>query len=703
MKPATGATPLIALDAVAIDTETTGLDTAKARIVQIGALAISRGHMREGEPLDLLVDPGIAIPAASSRIHGITSATVRNAPDFATAADRLRSFVHGRVVVGHSIGFDLAILEQESKRAGIPWHKPRSLCVRLLAGVAKPDLPDYSLDAIAAWLGVAITGRHSAPGDAAAAAAIFVALLPRLHEKGIRTLAEAERACRALTSELEKGRRAGWAEPVSPPQAPAWQAVDPYAYRHRIGELMSHPPVVVQSSAATLDVIALMVDRKISSAFVADSGEPGLPADDYGIVTERDMMRRIAADGEKAFAVPVGSFASRPLVSIRTAAFAYRAIGRMNRLKIRHLAVRNEDGTLAGMVSARDLLRLRASAAIHLDDAIEDAASAGALAAAWATLPVVASSLVAEGIDARIVSEIVSEELCAVTRRAAHLAEYAMLAEGHGVPPCPYALMVLGSGGRGESLLAADQDNAIVFSEGEPDGPQDRWFAMLGGKIADLLDASGVPYCKGGVMAKNAEFRGSMALWKSRVADWVRRSRPEDLLNVDIFFDLRPVHGDPALAAELLEHAHDLGHAEPDFAKLLGEQVVTGNPFTLFGGFQLENGRIDLKKHGLFPVVAAARTLAIRHGIRARSTKARLEGLIDLDIGGDADMKAWLSGHSFLLSLMLAQQSADLHAGIPVSNRVETATLDKAVQAELKSVLKSLQPVPDLIRDLMFG
>jgi DNA polymerase-3 subunit epsilon/CBS domain-containing protein len=703
MKPATGATPLIALDAVAIDTETTGLDTAKARIVQIGAIVIFRGLIGEREPLDLLVDPGIAIPSASTHIHGITNAMVRNAPDFAVAADRLRGFIHGRVVIGHSIGFDVAVLEQESKRAGIPWHKPRSLCVRLLASVAKPNLPDYSLDAIAAGLGIAITGRHSALGDATAAAAIFIALLPKLQEKGIRTLAEAERACRALTSELEKGHRAGWAEPVLQPQAPAWQAVDPYAYRHRIGDLMSHPPVVVRSSAPVRDVIALMVERKISSVFVVDSGEAGRPAGDYGIVTERDMMRRIAADGEQAFSLPVGSFASRPLASIRTAAFAYRAIGRMNRLKIRHLAVRNEDGTLAGIVSARDLLRLRASAAIHLDDAIEDAASAGELATAWATLPAVTSSLVAEGIDARIVSEIVSEELCAVTRRAVHLAEQAMLAEGHGVPPCPYALMVLGSGGRGESLLAADQDNAIVFTEGEPGGLQDRWFAALGTKIADLLDTSGVPYCKGGVMAKNAEFRGSTALWKSRISGWVRRSRPEDLLNVDIFFDLRPVHGDPALATELLEHAHDLGHAEPDFAKLLGEQIVTGNPFTLFGGLRLENGRIDLKKHGLFPIVAAARTLAIRHGIRARSTKARLGGLIDLGIGGDADMKSWLSGHAFLLSLMLAQQSADLHAGIPVSNRVETRTLDRAVQAELKSVLKTLQPVPDVVRGLMFG
>jgi signal-transduction protein with cAMP-binding, CBS, and nucleotidyltransferase domain len=107
--------------------------------------------------------------------------------------------------------------------------------------------------------------------------------------------------------------------------------------------------------------------------------------------------------------------------------------------------------------------------------------------------------------------------------------------------------------------------------------------------------------------------------------------------------------------------------------------------------------------HGLFPVVAMARTLAIRHGIRARSTRERLEGLIGLDIGGDQDMTAMLSAHSVLLALLLAQQTRDLYAGLPVSNRVELAKLDKTQRTELKAALKALQPAPDLVRDLMFG
>ena len=542
MNPATGATPLIALHAAAIDTETTGLDTAKDRIVQIGAVSLSGDGEIEAAPLDLLVDPGIPIPQASSNIHGITDAMVHGAPDFAEAAGHLKDYLAGRIVIGHSIGFDLAVLDHESRRAGLTWHKPRSLCVRLLAGALRPGLPDLSLDAIATWLGIAITGRHSALGDAQAAAEIFVALVPKLHQRGIRTLAEAEMACLALRAELERGDRAGWVEPVSRPTAPAFQVVDPYAYRNRVGEVMGHPPVVVQTKAVARDVIVEMVDRGISTAFVSDKGEPGQPLGEYGIVTERDIMRQLAAKGDRALeGMVVGEFATRPLVSIRAAAFVYRAIGRMDRLNIRHLAVHDEQGRLTGIVSARDLLKLRAGAAINLDDALEDAATPAELAAVWATLPAVVRALVAEDIDARIISEIISEELCAVTRRAAILAERQMLAEGRGSPPCPYALLVLGSGGRGESLLAADQDNAIVFAEGDPNGPNDLWFASLGARIADFLDTAGVPYCKGGRNGKEPGIpgqSGSLEVARCGMGASIEAARPAECRHF-----LRPAGG----------------------------------------------------------------------------------------------------------------------------------------------------------------
>ena len=305
MKPATGATPLIAIAATAVDTETTGLDATKARILQIGAVGIMQGKVDRNAgsksssiPVSLfrlLLPASTASPMTSWSASRILRA----------AWARFQDFAGPRVLVGHSIGFDLAVLERECQIARLPWTKPRALCVRLLATVANPNLADHSLDMIAAWLGVEIAGRHTALGDAIAAGEIFVALLPELRKRNVRTLGEAELACLALSRDLEAGHRAGWTEPVSRPQAPAFQPVDPYAYRHRIGSLMSHPPVVVKSDETMRQVIDLMVARKISSVLVSVHGEPDQPVADYGIVTERDVMRRIS-ERRRGCAGPAG-------------------------------------------------------------------------------------------------------------------------------------------------------------------------------------------------------------------------------------------------------------------------------------------------------------------------------------------------------------------------------------------------------------
>ncbi len=704
MSTTTGATPLTALDAAAIDTETTGLDVNIARIVEFGGVRMSRGKVIESDTLSVLVNPGVPMPAEAETVHGISGEMVGAAPGFAEAADQFLQWCGNRILIGYSIGFDLAVIAQEASRHGLKWQKPRTLCVRMLATIANPNLPNNALETLAAWLGIEIQGRHRAVGDAVAAAKVFCGLLPHLKAKGIRTLAEAERACLRLTSELEDHARAGWSEPVIRPGATALGKVDPYAYRHRIRDVMSAPPLTIASGATLQEAISLMTGRKVSSLFVSESGEQGGALDGYAIITERDVMRRIAASGANAFAEKIGGIASAPLTSIRADAFVYRAIARMSDLKIRHLAIDDGRGNLVGAVSARDLLKLRAGAAISLDDRIRTAASSSEMATAWATLPEVAESLIKEKLEARTIAEIVSDELRAMTRQAAILAEAAMRDEGRGAPPCSYAVLVLGSGGRGESLLAADQDNAIVFAVGEPDGPENKWFAELGDRIATLLDEASIPLCKGGVMAKNPAWRGSAALWRERIGEWVRRSSPADLLNVDIVFDFMPVHGDRELGLSLFSDAFAIGRAHVPFAKLLAAQLENReSPFTFLGKFKSDNGRIDLKKFGLFPVVAAARALAIRHGVEERSTAARLTGLIEKDIGGDRDMKAILDAHERVLSAMLLQQARDLRHGIPVSNLVEIGALDRDEQADLKDALKRIQIIPDLVRDLMFS
>ena len=307
---------------------------------------------------------------------------------------------------------------------------------------------------------------------------------------------------------------------------------------------MSGPARFVAAEVPLGAVLERMARERISSLFVRLAGPEGPPRPEQtGIVTERDVLRSLNEYGAAALTMPVGRVASRPLITVPADAFAYVAIGRMNRLKIRHLGVTGRAGDVVGALTTRDLLRLRDEEAVELGDEIEHAKDVHELGLAWAKLPETARALCREGLAARDVAAVISHQLQEATRRAAVLAEQALRDGGRGDPPCRYAFVVLGSAGRGESLLAMDQDNALVYAD-EISSEAERWFEALGIRVADILHQVGVPYCAGGVMAKNPQWRGSLAIWRARVADWIRRSSPHDLLAVDIFFDLRGVHGE---------------------------------------------------------------------------------------------------------------------------------------------------------------
>jgi len=324
-----------------------------------------------------------------------------------------------------------------------------------------------------------------------------------------------------------------------------------------------------------------------------------------------------------------------------------------------------------------------------LGDEIESASTDADLGAAWSKLPLMARNLMQEAVDPRMISAVVSSEICSMTRRAAQLGEERLRGSGFEPPDVAFAVLVLGSAGRGESQLAADQDNAIVYAEGGEGGSADLYFEKLGAEMNAILNAAGIPLCKGGVMAGNREWRRSTAAWRSTIEGWVRRQRPQDLLNVDIFFDAVPVHGDASLGESIWNYAYECGHAARDFQNALIETARRRrSAFTMLGNFRLnERGRIDLKRHGLMPIFTAARVLSIRHDVRARSTAERLEGVAAKGVGSPALIQSIIEAHRLILGAVIAQQLVDTENGVPASAHVAPERLDKARKAELKQAL----------------
>ncbi|MFT5489490.1 MAG: CBS domain-containing protein [Alphaproteobacteria bacterium] len=676
-------TPLTGLRCVVLDTETTGLQVDRARIISVGAVCIDGTEIEAGTEQSFLINPGESIPEASSKIHGLYDSDIRDAGHFQDVISPLLDAIVGRVVVGHNIGFDLAILAHEHRRAAMEWAAPPALDTGLLARAVNPHLPDGSLETVAAWLDVEIVERHTALGDARTAAQIYLQLVPKLMRAGVRSFAEADRYIAERNGDAHRQHQAaGWEMPRISDATPDGR-MDMFIYRNMLSDLMRSPPVFVAPEMTALDAISTMNEAGIGALLIGDSADP------VGIVTERDIVRLIAQAGSSALSQPVSEAMSSPVVTLPASSPVYRAVARLQRLGFRHIPATDAQGLIAGVVSARDLLRRSASAALVLGDEIAMAETTPALARAFAQLPEAVRKLRAEELAPLRITGLISEEVRAMTARAAELAIRELQPA-----PAAWSLMVLGSAGRGESLLVPDQDNALIF-EDRP-GMAD-WAASYGQRVNEILDAAGIPLCKGGVMAGRPEWRHTPAEWRNIVAGWIGKTRPTDLLNVDIFFDFQHVAGTPELTDSLFGDALSLAQRAPTFIRAINGSVAQlQTPVGLFGRLRATNGAIDIKAGGLLPVVAFARAVALHHGIVERATAARLKAAVEMGGVPEGDGGRLIEMHREFVALAMDQQLADIGAGHPPSYRLELKRLDRATRRALAGQLSDLDDILSL-------
>lgn len=190
-------TPLSDLMFTVIDTETTGMRPDKGdEIIAIGAVRVVNGRVLSREIFDSFVHPSVPISPESEAVHGISISMLRGQPPMAEVFPELRRFIEETIIVGYSIEFDLAFFRNVVAETGIRLDNP-FLDVLLLENLVMPSKEGKGLDDIAERLGISITGRHTALGDAMTTAEVLIALMPLLEQKGIHTLGQAIEACAA--------------------------------------------------------------------------------------------------------------------------------------------------------------------------------------------------------------------------------------------------------------------------------------------------------------------------------------------------------------------------------------------------------------------------------------------------------------------------------------------------------------------------
>ena len=166
---------------IVLDTETTGLDHTKERMVEFAAIRLENGKMKDR--FETLINPEQHIRKSSIAVHGITEEDVKDAPTEAEVMPMILDFIGDYPIVAHNAIFDYSFLNEASKRVfGKELENPRIDSQQMFREVF-PDLESHGLDALSKKFSVDLINHHRAMADTMALALAYPKLKKLFNQK----------------------------------------------------------------------------------------------------------------------------------------------------------------------------------------------------------------------------------------------------------------------------------------------------------------------------------------------------------------------------------------------------------------------------------------------------------------------------------------------------------------------------------------
>ena len=165
---------------VVLDFESTGLNTANARIIEVGAVKLVEGTVVD--EFEELVDPGEPLEDKIVRLTGISDVTLSGKPKAAEILPKLLAFIGDCPIAAHNASFDAGLLKTELKRLGMSFANP-VLDTLTYARKLYPSMKSYKLAALCKQLGVSLKNAHRAVHDAKATAECLKRMLDETAER----------------------------------------------------------------------------------------------------------------------------------------------------------------------------------------------------------------------------------------------------------------------------------------------------------------------------------------------------------------------------------------------------------------------------------------------------------------------------------------------------------------------------------------
>ena len=148
---------------IVLDTETTGLDYTKERMVEFAAVRLENGKIKD--EFQTIINPEQHIRKSSIAIHGITPEMVEDAPTEAEAMPKIMEFIGEYPIVAHNAIFDYSFLNEASKRVFGREIENTRIDTQQMFKEIYPDLESHGLEALTEKFNVNLENHHRAMAD----------------------------------------------------------------------------------------------------------------------------------------------------------------------------------------------------------------------------------------------------------------------------------------------------------------------------------------------------------------------------------------------------------------------------------------------------------------------------------------------------------------------------------------------------------
>lgn len=148
---------------IVLDTETTGLDYTRERLVEFAAVRLENGKIKDS--FQTLINPEQHIRKSSIAIHGITPEMVEDAPTEAQILPKILEFIGEYPIVAHNAIFDYSFLNESSKRVTGNELTNKRIDTQQMFKEIYPELETHGLNSLTEKFNVELKNRHRAMGD----------------------------------------------------------------------------------------------------------------------------------------------------------------------------------------------------------------------------------------------------------------------------------------------------------------------------------------------------------------------------------------------------------------------------------------------------------------------------------------------------------------------------------------------------------